>query len=199
MIEFSPMNADPEEPVTADCFASVTYRHQLDAALLEVFSSKSLRRSLKIQQKLNLPELGVRAFKEIETALRKPQSRSGLDDLSVHRRLVDGLPGQALFIAAALAFDTLNDALPNFEITAKTAWLKLDSVLSSSQSQQALRLGRAAIIAAKLMGSIDGGRRYLRSANFALGGLTALELLRTAEGEQLVLGELQTQAQGGPV
>jgi len=54
-------------------------------------------------------------------------------------------------------------------------------------------------MAAELMGSAEDGRRYLRTPNFALGGATPLDLLKTAEGEQLVLAELQTQADGGPV
>jgi uncharacterized protein (DUF2384 family) len=112
---------------------------------------------------------------------------------------LEGLPGQALFVAAALAFPTLNEALPFFDMTSKTAWHKLESVLSSGQSEQALRLGRAAVMAAGLMGSAEGGRRYLHTSNFALGWVTALELLRTAEGDRLVLTELQTQAHGGPV
>ena len=199
MIESSPMIVDHEKPSAAESMAVTLNRQQLDAVLLEVLTNKNIRRSLKIQQKLNLPELGIRVFREIEHALQKAGGPSALDRLTVHWRLVDGLPGQALFIAAALAFETLNEALPFFEITAKTAWHKLESLLSSGQSEQALRLGRAAVVAARLMGGVESGRRYLRSPNFALGGLTALELLRTAEGEQLVLAELQTQADGGPV
>jgi uncharacterized protein (DUF2384 family) len=109
------------------------------------------------------------------------------------------LPGQALFVASGLALDTLAEALPFFQLTAKTAWQKLDVTLSSSQSEQALRLSRIAVMAAELMGSAEEGRRYLRTRNFALGGATPLDLLRTAEGEQLVLAELQAQADGGPV
>ena len=119
--------------------------------------------------------------------------------LTTHRRLVEGLPGQSLFVASGLAFDTLAEALPFLHVTAKTAWQKLDSNLSSSQSEQALRLGRIAVMAAELIGSAEEGRRYLRTPNFALGGATPLELLKTAEGEQLVLAELQAQADGGPV
>jgi Protein of unknown function (DUF2384) len=40
---------------------------------------------------------------------------------------------------------------------------------------------------------------YLRTPNFALGGAVPRDLLKTAEGEQLVLAELQAQAAGGPV
>jgi hypothetical protein len=54
-------------------------------------------------------------------------------------------------------------------------------------------------MASELLGSPEAGRQYLRTTNFALGGVTPLGLLKTAEGEQLVLNELQTQAAGGPV
>jgi uncharacterized protein (DUF2384 family) len=61
------------------------------------------------------------------------------------------------------------------------------------------RSGRIAVMAAELMGSAEEGSLYLRTPNFALGGGTPLELLTTAKGEQLVLAELQAQADGGPV
>ena len=52
--------------------------------------------------------------------------------LTTHRRLVEGLPGQSLFVASGLAFDILAEALPHLHLTAKTAWLKLDENLSTS-------------------------------------------------------------------
>jgi hypothetical protein len=42
-------------------------------------------------------------------------------------------------------------------------------------------------------------RNYLRAPNFALGGAAPRDLLKTAEGEQMVLSELQAQADSGPV
>lgn len=174
-------------------------RHWIDAALMKVFSSSSVRRALKDQRRLNLAALGEHAFRAVERSLREQVNLSGAEALTTHRRLVKGLPGQSLFVASGLAFDTLAEALPFLDLTAKTAWQRLDANLSSSQSEQALRLGRVAVMAAELMGSSEDGRRYLRTPNFALGGATPMELLKTAEGEQLVLAELQAQADGGPV
>jgi hypothetical protein len=42
---------------------------------------------------------------------------------------VKGLPRVALFVASALAFDSLTEALPFFDVTAKTARSKLESAL----------------------------------------------------------------------
>ena len=174
-------------------------RHWIDAALLQVFASTAVRRALQDHQRLNLASLGEQAFQAVETTLNAHVLAFDGESLATHRQLVLGLPGQALFVASGLALDTLAEALPFFQLTAKTAWQKLDVTLSSSQSEQALRLSRIAVMAAELMGSAEEGRRYLRTRNFALGGATPLDLLRTAEGEQLVLAELQAQADGGPV
>ena len=174
-------------------------RQRIDAALLPTFDSKTVRRQLKDAPKLKIAELGARVYKQIRFLAQDTRGEPDVDVLHVHRRLIAGLPGQALFVAAALAFDTLGEALPYFDMTPKTAWLKLDGALSTAQGEQAMRLGRAAVLAAAVLGSHEPGRRYLRTPNFALGGVTPLELLRTAEGEQMVLSELQTQADGGPV
>jgi hypothetical protein len=74
------------------------------------------------------------------------------------------------------------------------------SSMTETAAEQALRLGRIGTMAAGLMGSAEQGRHYCeRLTNFALGGTTPLKLLKTAEGEQWVLAELQAQADGGPV
>ena len=173
----------------------VASKGRLDTRLLTVFRSKAIGRSLREQPKLSLGGIAARAHVELATT----PPGGPLDGLDVHRQLVAGLPGQALFIAAALAFESLAAALPFFGLSIKTAWLKLDDGLSPSESEQALRLGRAAVLATDLLGSAEQGRAYLRTPNLALGGATPLELLKTAEGEQIVLTELQTQAGGGPV
>jgi uncharacterized protein (DUF2384 family) len=63
----------------------------------------------------------------------------------------------------------------------------------------ALRIGRVLTIAWDSFGSPEIARQYLRTPNFALGGAIPRDLLKTSEGEQVVLAELQTQAAGGPV
>jgi hypothetical protein len=39
----------------------------------------------------------------------------------------------------------------------------------------------------------------MHTPNYALGGHTPTELIKTSEGERIVLNELQTQAEGGPL
>jgi putative toxin-antitoxin system antitoxin component (TIGR02293 family) len=170
-------------------------RSEVDARLLKVFDDPAIRRTLTGRQKLDLPDLAER----VADALEGGRRAAPVDALAVHRRLVKGLPGVALFVASALAFDSLTEALPFFDVTAKTARSKLESPLSPAEGDRALRLARAAALAGELLGSAEEGRRYLHTPNFALGGATPLELLKTGYGEPLVLGELQAQAAGGPV
>jgi putative toxin-antitoxin system antitoxin component (TIGR02293 family) len=191
--------ADPKFALRPARASFAVSRSLIDTILVALFESKSMRRSLRDHDKLNLHVLGNRAQQELNASFKEPFTLFVLEPIAVHERLVRGLPGQALFISASLAFDSLADALPYFDITAKTAWQKIEKQLSPAESEQALRLGRVATLASEMLGSPEAGRQYLRTANFALGGATPLELLRTAEGEQLVLNELQTHSAGGPV
>ncbi len=170
-----------------------------DARLLGLFQSKNLHRALRRSTKLNLQSVAALAVEELEAAMPQSKKPVAADPVAIHGRLVEGLPGLALFVSSALAFESLQEALPYFDVSAKTAWEKLDATLNSAQSEQALRLARVATQAAELFGSAEAGRKYLRTPNFALGGATPLDLLRTAQGEHLVLAELQAQAAGGPV
>jgi len=53
--------------------------------------------------------------------------------------------------------------------------------------------------AIRLLGNAEHARTYLKTPNFALGGMTPMELLQTEAGKQLVLNELQAHLDGGPV
>ena len=148
--------------------------------------------------KINFDDLWkrtVRAMSEQED----PFTNSSLEQMQVHQSIVDGLPGEALYIASAMAFDSLQEALPFFDVSAKTARLRVGDVLPANQGEIALRIGRVLTMAGDLFGSLEVARQYLRTPNFALGGNVPRDLLKTGEGEQLVLAELQTQAAGGPV
>ena len=93
----------------------------------------------------------------------------------------------------------MQEALPLFEVSAKTARGKMGDTLSSGQGEIALRIGRVLTMAWDAFGSLDVARQYLRAPNFALGGAIPRDLLKTGEGEQIVVAELHTQAAGGPV
>jgi len=166
--------------------------------VLQVFRNKSIQRSLREQGKVNLEVLWRRTAKAFE-GLERPRGRRAFEQLDIHHAIVAGLPGEALYISASMAFDSMQEALPFFDISAKTARLKLGELLPANQGEIALRIGRVLTMAGDVLGSLHAARAYLRTPNFALGGAVPRDLLKTAEGEQLVLSELQTQAAGGPV
>jgi putative toxin-antitoxin system antitoxin component (TIGR02293 family) len=174
------------------------FRAHIDHRVLRIFDNKSLKRSLRQEVKINLDDLWERTARAIEQQER-PLTGPMLEQLDIHQSIVDGLPGEALYIASAMAFDSLQEALPFFDVSAKTARLRVGALLPANQGEIALRIGRVLTMAGDLFGSLDAARKYLRTPNFALGGGIPRDLLKTGEGEQLVLAELQTQAAGGPV
>jgi len=89
-----------------------TRRHAIDSALMKVFASGAVKRALRDQHRLNLAALGEHAFWAVESSWRAQTHVFGAAALTTHRRLVEGLPGQSLFVASGLAFDTLAEALP---------------------------------------------------------------------------------------
>lgn len=170
----------------------------IDHLVLLLFASIRMRRMLRDQQKLSLDHVWERTVAEV-SRVEYSQFPSNVEPLNVHDQIVKGLPGEALFISSAMLFDSLQEALPLFNVTAKTARLRIGQTLLASEGEMALRIGRVVALAARYFGSLDAARRYLRTPNFALGGATPRDLLRTSAGEQIVLTELQTQAEGGPV
>ena len=188
--------ARPRAPVTARAFSDL--RASIDRRVLRLFDSKSLKRSLSQEVKINFEDLWARTVRALEQQQGPPRQPSP-EPLDIHQSIVDGLPGEALYIASAMAFDSLQDALPFFAVSAKTARLRVGARLPANQGEIALRIGLVLTMAGDYLGSLDTARRYLRTPNFALGGAIPRDLLKTSEGEQLVLAELQTQEAGGPV
>lgn len=174
------------------------FRAGIDERVMHVFGSKGLQRSLRNDSKVNLETVWGQAIKVI-AALKPSAGKPALEQWDIHRCIVDGLPGEALYISSAMAFDSMQEALPFFDVSAKTARLRLGDTLPANQGEIALRIGRVLTMAADVLGSYDAARSYLRTPNFALGGAVPRDLLKTGEGEQLVLSELQTQDAGGPV
>jgi putative toxin-antitoxin system antitoxin component (TIGR02293 family) len=173
-------------------------RSATDRRVLDLFQSRALERTLREQGKTNLESVWQQASKELK-APGGGSRRQSAGALDVHRRIVAGLPGIALVIASAMAYDSMQEALPLFDLSPKTAKLRLWQTLAPNEGEIALRIGRVLTMAGDALGSLDAARQYLRTPNFALGGAAPRELLRTAEGEQIVLAEIQAQAQGGPV
>jgi putative toxin-antitoxin system antitoxin component (TIGR02293 family) len=167
----------------------------LQSRWLEVFSAAGLRETIKSQSRTDLPEVSRNVF-QCFRMMAKPRIRGPLE---IHHEVARGLPGHALFVSASMGFDTMSEAWEFFDVSNKTMRRRLDEQLSVEQSEHALRLATVAGIAADYFGSPEAGKRYLHTRNFALGGETPINLLRTATGEDLVLQELQTQIDGGPV
>jgi putative toxin-antitoxin system antitoxin component (TIGR02293 family) len=175
-------------------------RSSIDSRVLRIFNSKTLKRHLRDQGKVNFALIWALIMKAMSDDREHPVStKPSLQQLDIHQSLIDGLPGEALLISSAMAFDSMQEALPFFEVSAKTARARLTELLPPAQGEVALRIGRVLTMAADLFGSLDMARQYLRTPNFALGGAIPRDLLKTGEGEQIVIAELQTQASGGPV
>jgi putative toxin-antitoxin system antitoxin component (TIGR02293 family) len=175
-------------------------RSAVDHRVLRLFNSKGLKKNLRDQGKVNFAILWSLTVKALEGDRQtSAPAQAAAQQLDIHQSIIEGLPGEALFISSAMAFDSMQEALPFFEVSAKTARGRVGEVLSASQGEMALRIGRVLTIAWDLFGSLEIARQYLRTPNFALGGAIPRDLLKTGEGEQLVLAELQAQGAGGPV
>lgn len=171
-------------------------RASFDALVLALLLDAALHKAVKAQSKTNLDSLWDETVRRFNGSSTAPKT---LGTLEIHQQLVKGLPGEALFISSAMAFDSMAEALELFDVSSKTAKQRIGERLSPSEGEIALRIGRVLTMAADVLGSLDAARDYLRTPNFALGGAVPRDLLKTAEGEQIVISELQTQAEGGPV
>lgn len=168
-----------------------------DAMALQLLDDSQLGQQVRDTAKLSIERLR-QSLGDAITACGTAMSPA-VDSVQVHQRLLKGLPGEAMFIASAMAFDTFREGEVFFGLSAKTARQRIGRSLDAGEGEKALRLVRALSLAASALGSAEEARAYLKTPNFALGGMTPRELLLTAEGEQLVLNELQTHRDGGPV
>jgi putative toxin-antitoxin system antitoxin component (TIGR02293 family) len=177
---------------------NIEFTTNIDQLVLLLFASIPIRRMLRDQSKLSLDVVWARTVNEL-SQIEHRQVMHLAEPMAVHDRIVAGLPGEALFISSSMLYDSLQEALPLFNVSAKTARLRIGNTLQTNEGEIALRIGRVVALAGKLFGSFEDARNYLRTPNFALGGAIPRDLLKTASGEQIVLGEIQTQAEGGPV
>ena len=172
-------------------------RASFDALVLAMLMDPALRKAVKAQPKTNLESLWSETVHRFQNS--NPGASRTIGMLEIHQHLVRGLPGEALFVSSAMAFDSMTEALELFGVSSKTAKQRIGERLSPGESEIALRIGRVLTMTADVFGSFETARNYLRTPNFALGGAVPRDLLKTAEGEQIVVSELQTQAEGGPV
>jgi uncharacterized protein (DUF2384 family) len=170
---------------------------QIDARVLRVFADKPLRAEVRRLQKVELAS--VRALTERALEKHRQPSLRPPEALDVHRRVLEGLPGESLLISASMFLQSMAEAEAFFERSFKTIKSKLGKSLDSATSERVMRAARVTTTAAEVLGSFDAAFEYMHERNFALGGATPAELLRTGDGERIILNELQAQAEGGPL
>lgn len=170
---------------------------EIDALVLRIFEDKSLLTKVRRLNKVELASV----WQLTQQALEKQREAHlrGLERFDVHLRVLEGLSGESLLISSSMFLDSLAEAEAFFELSFKTIKSKLGKSLDIAASERAIRAARVTTAAAEVLGSFDAARKYMHTRNFALGGSTPAELLKTAEGERLVLNELQAQAEGGPI
>jgi hypothetical protein len=121
------------------------FRSAIDQRVLRVFHSKAIRRSLENQAKVNLPLLWIQTVTALEQDV--PPRGPLPEQADIHRAIVKGLPGESLYISSAMGFDSMQEALPFFDLSAKTAKLKIGDLLGVHQGEKALRIGRVLTMA----------------------------------------------------
>jgi len=170
---------------------------EIDAWVLSIFADEYLLSRVRRLQKVEL----VSVWKLTAHALEKHREAhlEVLEPLEVHRRLLEGLSGESLLVASSMFLSSLSEAEEFFELSFKTIKSKLGKSLDTAASERAMRAARVTTAAAEVLGGFDAARKYMHTKNFALGGSTPAKLLKTGEGERLVLSELQTQSAGGPI
>lgn len=169
----------------------------IDAWLLAVLEDEELRQQVRQLKKVELATVWqlTRSF----LLLRHGRVPAHPDPLDVHRRLIAGLAGESLLVSSSMFLDTVSEAEGFFELSFKTIKSRLGRVLDTAASERAMRGARATLTAAEVFGDFEAARAYMHTPNYALGGHTPAELIKTSEGERIVLNELQTQAEGGPL
>jgi len=130
---------------------------------------------VKAQPKTNLESLWDETARRFGHGHNATPARRAMAPLEIHDQLVKGLPGEALFVSSAMAFDSMTEALALFDVSAKTAKQRIGERLSSSESEIALRIGRVWAMAADVFASLDAARNYLRTPNFGSPTFDALD------------------------
>ena len=169
----------------------------IDARALALFDNTTLRNQVHNLEKVELASVWRLTLQALSR-----QGGAGLQPLSplrVHQRLIEGLCGESLLISASMFLNTLADVERYFGISFKTIKARLGSTLDTAASERVMRAARATLSAAQVLGDFDAARAYMHTRNFALGGATPAELVKTADGERIVLNELQAHAEGGPL
>jgi len=172
-------------------------RASIDARVIALFDNARLQSRVLKLDKVEL----LNVWRATEATLAGPQVRDAepLSPLEVHNRLVVGLAGVTLLVSSAMFLTNMAEVEDYFGITFKTIKARMEGLLDTAASEKAMRAARATMTAAQVLGDYDAAREYMHTRNFALGGATPAELVKTADGESLVLNELHAQAESGPL
>ena len=172
-------------------------RASIDARVIALFDNTRLQSKVLKLDKVELSNV----WRATETALTAARLHEvdPVSPLDVHNRLVVGLAGVTLLVSSAMFLTNMSEVEDYFGITFKTIKARLEGLLDTAASEKAMRAARATMTAAEVFGDYDTARQYMHTRNFALGGATPAELVKTADGESLVLNELHAQAESGPL
>ncbi len=184
-------------PLHAEGAAQDIERSAIDARVLALFDNASLQSQVRKLDKVELASvwrLTQQVLSRQSAVVAEP-----LSSFDVHRRVLEGLAGEALLVSSAMFLSSLAEAEKFFGLSFKTIKARLGGSLDSAASERAMRAARATMTAAEVLGSYDAARAYMHTRNFALGGATPAELVKTSDGERIVLNELHAQAEGGPL
>ena len=172
-------------------------RAAIDTRVIALFDNVSLQSHVRRLDKVELSSvwrLTQQVLSRKATGVVQP-----LSPIEVHKRLLEGLAGETLLVSSAMFLSTLADAEKFFGLSFKTIKARLGGSLDTAASERAMRAARATMTAAEVLGSYDAARAYMHTRNFALGGATPAELVKTSDGERIALNELHAQAEGGPL
>jgi putative toxin-antitoxin system antitoxin component (TIGR02293 family) len=186
-----------EKPVAKSLTAGVLDWSAIDAWILSMFADKALRNQVRRLEKVELESVWILTERALHRHMEEHPQTS--EPLEVHRRLREGLSGESLLVSSSMFLSSVSEAEDFFELSFKTIKSKLGKSLDTAASERAMRAARVTTAAAEVLGSFDAARKYMHTKNFALGGSTPVDLLKTSEGERMVLNELQAQAEGGPL
>ena len=172
-------------------------RATIDARVIALFDDAALRSDVQKLDKVELSSVW-RLTHQVLTRSGSSVAQS-MSPIEVHRRMLEGLAGETLWVSSSMFLSNLADAEKFFGMSFKTIKARLGGSLDTAASERAMRAARATMTAAEVLGSYDAARAYMHTKNFALGGATPTELVKTSYGERIVLNELQAQAEGGPL
>lgn len=197
MLATNATSARPPHLPRAAAAAHDISRAAIDARVIALFDNASLRSHVRKLDKVELSSvwrLTQQVLSRKATSVAEP-----LSPIEVHRRMLEGLAGETLLVSSAMFLSKLSDAEKFFGLSFKTIKARLGGSLDTAASERAMRAARTTMTAAEVLGSYDAARAYMHTRNFALGGATPAELVKTSDGERIVFNELHAQAEGGPL